>query len=141
MSCSKTAWHLVRRSWPTVVGFLLPFCLYLKTAAPTIYNLDSAELTTAAYTGGLVRATGYPTYLMIARMWGHLLPFGDVGYRTNLLSVVCGALTTALAYRILRRLGAGGWSAFGALGLLVTSRFFWGSILKVIMRGACSDIS
>ena len=31
----------------------------LLTLAPTIYDLDSAELTTAAATGGIVRAAGH----------------------------------------------------------------------------------
>ncbi len=116
---------LLARSWDSLLAFTAPLLLYLRTMAPTIYNLDSAEFTTAAYTGGLVRATGYPLYLLVGRLWSRL-PLGDVGYRMNLLSVVCGALTIALTYRLLRRLGVGGWAAFGALGLLATSLYFWG---------------
>lgn len=111
--------------WDSALAFLAPLSVYLATMAPTIYNLDSAEFTTAAYTGGLVRATGYPLYLLVGRAWSRL-PIFDVGWRMNLLSVVCGALTIALTYRVLRRLGVGGWAAFGALGLLATSRYFWG---------------
>jgi hypothetical protein len=114
-----------RDGWgPTALAFAAPFALYLRTLAPTIYNLDSAELTTAAATGGLVRATGYPLYLLIGRVWS-LLPFGDVGYRMNLLSAVCGALTVALGERILRRLGVGVWARLAALGLLAVAQFFW----------------
>lgn len=108
-----------------IAAFGVPFALYVRTLAPTIYNLDSAELTTAAYTGGLVRATGYPLYLLLGRLWSHALPFGDVGYRMNLLSAVFGALTIALGFAILRRLGVGPWAAAGALGLLMTTRFYW----------------
>lgn len=104
--------------------FLAPLALYSLTLAPTIYNLDSAELTTAAATGGLVRATGYPLYLIIGRLWA-LLPIGDVGFRMNLLSAVAGALTIALADRILRRLAVGPWAALAALGLLAAAPYFW----------------
>lgn len=110
--------------WTSTLAFAAPFVLYLRTMAPTIYNLDSAELTTAAATGGLVRATGYPLYLIIGRLWSHL-PIGDVGYRMNLLSAVCGALTVMLAERILRRLGVGVWARLAALGLLAVAQFFW----------------
>jgi hypothetical protein len=110
--------------WRTIIAFSLPFLLYLSTLAPTIYNLDSAELTTAAATGGIVRSTGYPLYLLIGRLWSRI-PVGDVGYRMNLFSAVCGALTVALAERILRRLRVGPWVAFGALGLLACSTYFW----------------
>jgi hypothetical protein len=110
--------------WRTIAAFGLPFTLYLLTLAPTIYSLDSAELTTAAATGGLVRATGYPLYLLLGRAWSWL-PVGDVGYRMNLFSAFNGALTIALAERVLRRLRVGPWAAFGALGLLVCATFFW----------------
>lgn len=109
-------------------AFLIPLTIFIATMAPTIYNLDSAELTTAAYTGGLTRATGYPLYLLIGRFWSRL-PVGDVGYRMNLFSAVCGALTIALAARILRRIGVGWWAILAGLGLLVATRFFWGMSL------------
>lgn len=98
---------LRRPSWPSpqgAVALLLPLALYVRTLAPTVYNLDSAELTTAAATGGIVRATGYPLYLALGWVWSSL-PIGDVGYRMNLLSAVAGAMTIFLADRILRRPG------------------------------------
>jgi hypothetical protein len=110
--------------WPFILAFGLPFCLYLLTLAPTVYNLDSAELTTAAATGGLVRATGYPLYLILGWLWSWL-PIGDVGYRMNLFSAFNGALTVALASLILRRWQIGPWAMFGALGLLACAPFFW----------------
>lgn len=106
----------------------LPLLVYLLTLAPTIYNLDSAELTTAAATGGLTRATGYPLYLMLGWLWSQL-PVGDVGYRLNLFSAACGAATVFLADRTLRRLGVGAWASLGGLGLLATAPFFWGLAL------------
>lgn len=110
--------------WRTLAAFGLPFTLYLLTLAPTIYNLDSAELTTAAATGGIVRATGYPFYLLLGYFWSRL-PIGDIGYRMNLLSAFSGALTVLLAERILRRWRIGPWATFGALGLLTCATFFW----------------
>jgi len=114
-----------RVDWRGLASFGLPFCIYLLTLAPTIYNLDSAEMTTAASTGGLMRATGYPLYLTLGYMWSKI-PLGDVGYRMNLLSAIFGALTIFLAERILRRWRLVGWATFGAIGLLATSTFFWG---------------
>jgi hypothetical protein len=107
------------------LAFFLPFLLYITTVAPTIYNLDSAELTTAAATGGIVRATGYPLYLTIGHLWSKI-PIGDVGFRMNLFSAFCGALTIMFADRILRRWQVGKIAAFGALGLLATGTYFWG---------------
>ncbi len=111
--------------WRSLLAFGLPFALYLLTLAPTIYNLDSAELTTAAATGGIVRATGYPLYLVLGHLWSYV-PVGDVGYRMNLFSAFSGALTIALAERILRRWQVSVWAIVAALGLLATAPIFWG---------------
>lgn len=107
-----------------VLAFSLPFIVYVVTLAPTIYNLDSAELTTAAATGGIIRATGYPLYSILGWLMAQL-PIGDVGYRLNLLSALCGATTILLADYILRRLRVGRWARVGALGLLATAPYFW----------------
>jgi hypothetical protein len=115
----------VRMGWRSLIAFLLPFFVYLITLAPTVYNLDSAELSTAAATGGLMRSTGYPLYLTIGYFWSKL-PLGDVGYRMNLFSAVCGAMTILLAERILRRWKIGNWATFAALGLLSVSTYYWG---------------
>lgn len=114
-----------RFDWRGTLAFGLPFMIYLLTLAPTIYNLDSAELTTAAHTGGLMRATGYPLYLTLGYFWSRL-PIGDVGYRMNMLSAFFGALTIFLGERILRRWQIGDLATFGALGLLATATYFWG---------------
>jgi hypothetical protein len=119
-------WLWVRAwDWPAVTAFVVPLIIYLLTLAPTIYNLDSAELTTAVATNGIVRATGYPLYLLLGRIWLHLMPFGDVGYRMNLFSAVCGATTILLAEYILRRLRVNVWARVGALGLLTAVPYFW----------------
>lgn len=118
-------WRPALTGWlRPAASFGLPFGLYLLTLAPTVYNLDGAELTTAAATGGIVRATGYPLYLILGYLWSQL-PIGDVGFRMNLFSAVNGALTVTLADRILQRCRVGPWAAFGALGLLASAPFFW----------------
>lgn len=109
---------------PSLVVFGLALSLYVSTLAPTVYGLDSAELTTAAATGGLVRSTGYPLYLLIGRAWS-LVPIGDVGYRMNLLSAIFGALTLVVLDLCLRRLDVDPWARAGALGLLAVAHYFW----------------
>lgn len=107
-----------------MAAFGIPLLFYSLSMAPTVYNLDSAELTIAASTGGLMRATGYPLYLLIGRFWSRI-PLGDVGFRMNLLSAVSGALGVWLAYRIMRRLGVNRLAAIGAAGLLAFAPFYW----------------
>lgn len=119
-------WQFISRlDWTAAAAFSLPLLLYGLTAAPTIYNLDSAEFTTAVATNGLVRATGYPLYLLLGKLWSWLPLSADIGHRMNLFSAFCGALTILLGERILRRLGVSAWARLGALGLLATAPFFW----------------
>jgi len=107
-----------------LAAFSIPFLVYQLTLAPTVFGLDSAELTTAAATGGLTRATGYPLYLSIGWLWTRL-PFGDVSYRMNLLSAFSAALTLLLCERILFRLGVRTVARLPAIGLLAFSKYFW----------------
>ncbi len=119
--------HLSRFSRP-LLFFLLPFILYLLTLAPTIYNLDSAELTTAAATLGITRATGYPLYTLFGFLWSKI-PIGDAGFRMNLLSAFFGAATIFLADRILTRWKINWIASTGGLGLLAVAPYFWGMSL------------
>src|SRR6185436_6410127 len=52
-----------------VLAALVPFLFYLRTAAPTVYGLDSAELTTGAYALGIVHAPGAPLYLLLGHVF------------------------------------------------------------------------
>ncbi len=115
---------LAATPWHVGLAFLAPLAIYILTLAPTIYNLDSAELTTAAATGGLLRSTGYPLYLIIGRFWSRM-PLGDVGYRMNLLSAVMGSLTVGGVALILRQIHVGRLATIAAVGLLATAPYFW----------------
>ncbi len=86
---------------PVILGasvvFLVLFVLYLDTLAPTVLTFDSATLQTRAYVLGIGYPTGYPTYIMLGKLFTYL-PFGDVAYRVNLSSAVYAALAGAVIY-------------------------------------------
>ena len=90
------------RLW-ILLAIVPPFLIYLLTAAPTVYWLDAAELTTGAYTLGIIHAPGSPLYLLLGYIFTHL-PIGDIGYRLNLMSVFTSTLTVLLFYLILYHL-------------------------------------
>ncbi len=112
---------------PDLIVIGVPLIVYGLTLAPTIFALDSAELTTGAYTLGLIHPPGYPTYLVL----GHLfmqLPLGatDPGWRLNLMSAVTSTLTTWLAYRITRRFVTHSLSALLSALIGALSFYVWG---------------
>ena len=127
--------------WSTGLAFGLPLALYIATAAPTVYNLDSAELTVAAATLGLMRSPGYPLYVLLGHLWSHL-PVGDVGYRMNLFSAFCGAVALALVERLLARLGVDAGARLAAVGLLAVSRYFWAlSLIAEVYTLECALVA
>ena len=100
--------------------FLFAFVLivYVRTMAPTVFGLDSAELSLGAMKLGIVHSPGYPVYLLIAHIFTKI-PLGDIGFRVNLFSVISGAaLVTSLAAALEliitdRKIACGAALAFG----------------------------
>jgi len=104
--------------------FIASFTLYIRTLAPSLLYGDSAEFQTIAYTLGIGHPTGYPIYVLLAKLFTFLL-VGDIAYRVNLFSAVCAALTVVFVYLITRRLGAMHIPAvYGSLALMLTP-LFW----------------
>ena len=113
---------------PQHLGGLLSFSalasilafFYLNTLAPDITwandGYDGGDLITAAATGGVAHPSGYPTYLLLARLF-QLLPLGTLAFRTNLMSAGCVLLAALLAADLVRRTAVGRpavriWAAF-----------------------------
>lgn len=123
----------IKPGMATLLHYLLvagiPFIVYLRTLAPTVYGLDSAELTTGAYTLGIVHAPGAPFYLLIGHLFTYL-PFGDVGYRLNLLSACAAALTILFIFRLLVRLTRHTALSLATALCLAFSYYFWISALE-----------
>ena len=102
----------------------LPFLFYLRTMAPTVYGLDSAELTTGAYVLGIVHAPGSPLYLLLGHAFSWL-PFGDVGYRLNVMSGCTAALAALFVYFVLSGLTRRRGLALGGAWYLAFTYYFW----------------
>ncbi len=85
---------------------LLTACLmivFVTTLAPGLTwangGSDGGDLITAAATGGIPHPTGYPLYMLLARLF-QLLPLGSLAFRTNLMSALLTALAAGLVYSI-----------------------------------------
>jgi len=89
-----------------ILGTLLAtvsFLIFLYNLCPTVYFWDSAELSTASAMLGIPHSPGFAIYIMWGRLFS-LLPFGDLGYRLNLFSAVCGAVSIFVLFLILSNL-------------------------------------
>ena len=84
--------------------------LYLSTLAPTLtwgwrnLGVDGGELLAAAYTLGVPHPPGYPTYTLLLKIFGTVVPIGDFAHRGNLFSAVAAAGSVALLYLAIVRI-------------------------------------
>ena len=71
------------------------FSLYAATAAPGLtwenFGVDGGELMTAAATLGVPHPPGYPTYVVLGKLFS-FLPIGTIAFRFNLFSAFCTAV-------------------------------------------------
>jgi len=73
------------------MAFVAAFAVYLWTLCPTVWVGDSGELTAAAWTLGTPHPTGYPLWLLLAKAFATVFPFGSVAWRMNFFSALCAA--------------------------------------------------
>lgn len=108
---------------------LAALLLYGICLSPTVtYTGDCGELIAASYRGGVAHPSGYPLYCILARLFA-VLPLGEVAWRYNLFSALCGAAAVGLIVLIMARLLPRNeqstlWSAAGAALLLAGFTFF-----------------
>jgi hypothetical protein len=126
--------------WDSVfalVCFAASFFLYYRTLTPGLLYGDSGEFQTLAYLLGDTHPTGYPVYLVLAKL-ATLLPLGDVAYRVNLFSALMGSITVLGVYLTGRLLVK--YRVLSLIGSLVfaISPTFWSQaiIAEVYTAGA-----
>jgi hypothetical protein len=80
--------------------------VYLTSMAPGLswsnYGADGGDLIAAAATGGVAHPTGYPLYLLLARLF-QLVPIGSLAFRTNLMSAFATVSAAVLVYGLVTR--------------------------------------
>ena len=129
--------------------FIPTLLLYCLTLAPSItfshFGGDGAELAAAAHTLGIAHPSGYPTYLVIAKVFTLMVPWGEHALKLNFLSAIFGSSTVVLVYNIGRlattktflahRIGGNYYSVsayLGAMCLAVTPIFWSQSIITEV---------
>lgn len=77
--------------WTGVIVFA-GFLLFLP---PVPYWLDAPEFVAAAWNLGHVHPPGHPALMMVLKAF-LMLPIGEAGFRANLFSALCGAISAGL---------------------------------------------
>lgn len=118
-----------------VIILILGLC-YSLTIAPDLtwahFSADGGDLIAATATGGVPHPSGYPLYLLLARLF-QFIPVGALAFRTNLFSAACTVLAALVLYTFLvhhlqGRFAAGFISLFASLAYGLAP-FVWGQAL------------
>ncbi|MFH1862517.1 MAG: DUF2723 domain-containing protein [bacterium] len=122
--------------------FIFTLIIYLSTIAQTLSFWDCGEFIACSVIMGVPHPPGSPLYLLIGHIFS-LLPFGDIGWRINLISALVSALSVMLLYATIVRLirnyrGAEetlqdalihyGGAAVGALTFAFTHSFWFNAV-------------
>ncbi len=93
---------------------------------------DAPETVAGVKSLGILHPPGYPAYVIAAKVFTLLVPFGSEAFRVNLFSLVCASLSIAGVQLLARRCGAARWaSSVGALTLAASAGFwFYASFAK-----------
>jgi len=117
-SCSATQSAALAAAVPA-------FVVYALTLLPGVSVGDWAEMQKAPPALDIAHPTGYPTYILLGKLWS-FLPIGSVAFRMNLLSATCAAVAVGLAVLILGRLGVRPSLAWAVAMLLAFTGTLWG---------------
>src|SRR5437773_1489322 len=77
------------------LAFVVALAFYASLAAPSVLFGDSGELQIVALRGGIPHSSGYPSFVLIGRLFG-LVPFADRAYRITFMGACFSAATVAL---------------------------------------------
>ncbi len=114
---------------------ILSLAAYIATLCPTVYVEGSGELIGAAYYLGTPHPTGYPLFVLGARMIASLLPWGSPALQINFASALfgasgCAALAWLLCSRGIQPLVAG-----AAALCLAFSHTYWSQAIIAEVYG------
>ncbi len=110
--------------------FALTFSLNVSAAARTVTFSDSGDFLMGIWSVGNIHGPGYPLYLMTAKVFGWLLPFGSPALKASIYSGLFSALTACLLYWIVYRLTSSRLSgAVAGLAYAFSFTFWYQSVI------------
>lgn len=83
-----------------LLAFVVSLVTYSLTVQKTVPFWDCAEFTAAAVQQQVPHPPGAPLFLMVGKLFHDYIPFGDPGWRVNMVSVFASAFCVLLTYLI-----------------------------------------
>ena len=126
--------------WIAVGMGLLATLIYTLALAPDILYSDSGEFQTLTYTWGITHPTGYPVYLLLARIVS-FIPINTLAWRVNFFSALAGGVTVGTLYLLVRHFTQRGGAILASMVLLLSYTFWAQSIIAEVYTPATALIS
>ena len=117
--------------------FALAFSIYVHSLFPGLLFVDCAEFQTLAATLGMTHPTGYPVYLLIAKLFT-FIPVNSIAYRVNMVSAFFGASTIAVLYPMFRIVTDNRIAAVSGALVILFCRIFWAQSIIAEVYAAAS---
>jgi len=102
---------------------LAVFTLYVRTLTPGVLDGDSGEWQYMANILGIPHSTGYPLYVLLAKLVT-FLPIGNPAWRVNLFSALCAALTIPVVYLLAKRVARSMGESSARIAAILSASFF-----------------
>lgn len=108
--------------------------LYVRTLGPSAgYSSDASKFGYLGWVLGTAHPPGYPLYTMLTAVWMRVVPVGELAWRVNLLSALCGVATCVVLHGALRLVGVGRvTAAAGAVAIGLTQAFWTQSVIAEV---------
>jgi tetratricopeptide (TPR) repeat protein len=124
----KSLWSRIQSSPDFLIlasFFVGSMVLHLTTAARTVTYSDSGDFLMAIATVGNCHGPGYPLYLMTAKIFTWIFPFGSLAFRVSVLSGIFASLAGCLIYWVVFRMTRSRIGGAVAAIAFIFSYTFW----------------
>ncbi len=118
---------------------VLAVLIYALASAPDMLYSDSGEFQALAYTWGTTHSTGYPVYLILARLVG-LIPLHSLAWRVTFFSVLSGGAVIGMIYLLARYFTQRGGALLASVVVLLSYTFWAQSIIAEVYTPALAFI-
>ncbi|HEX9502948.1 MAG TPA: glycosyltransferase [Patescibacteria group bacterium] len=120
----------VEINYPAWLLFLISNVIYITTLPRTIFFGDSPEFMASAATLGVPHPSGYPAYVLLAKLFT-FLPFGNLEFRVGLFSALTASLALVVFYFLFLKISNNYLAAFATGLILAFSNIFWSQAIMV----------
>jgi len=83
------------------LAFAITFIVYTMTVQPSVPFWDCGEFTAASIWQQVCHPPGAPLFIMVGKIVSFIIPFGDLGWRVNMVSVAATAFSIMFLYFII----------------------------------------